>query len=141
MVDVFKMMKLKPLEIGILVLVVLVAYIISLYMLGEDKFVEQPKVFIPEGASDDFVIEQAYQHADETVCEHIDEGESKDECLERVEDKKFLDEGVEKAKKEFSGVSAEDQILLGKALVGKDSSLCEQIIDEATKQKCFDLLV
>ena len=131
------MTKIKTWEIVVLVIIVLLAYFISLYVASQEA-VDDSGIKIPEGASDDYIIEQAYQNVDNTICELIEDEIAREECLKRVEDKIFLEEGIEKAKEEIGGASAEDRKLLAKALLNKDESFCDSIVDVATKQKCFD---
>lgn len=134
-----KMAKLKLWEIGVLVLIVVVVYLISLYVKPEEV-VEKPKAIIPEGASDEYIVEKAYKAADETACELIEDEAKRNECFGIVEDRVELEQAAEEVRQELGGASSADKKLLGRAMLTNDASLCEQIVDEATKNKCFDTI-
>ena len=57
-----------------------------------------------------------------------------------VEDRKFLDESVEEIREIVVDASSVDKKLLAKAMLTKESSLCDQIVDESTQEKCFSLI-
>jgi|TARA_B100000315_G_C14354876_1_gene485705 hypothetical protein len=128
------MNKLQFWEFGVLILVVIIAFVISL--LFKQEIVESPL----KDASDEDIIDFAYRSADESACDYIVDEARKNNCISGVEDKKFLNEGIEKTNQELPGASSDDKRFLGKALISKDSSFCEQIEDEYTKIKCLEVI-
>ncbi|MBU0471211.1 MAG: hypothetical protein KKF89_03325 [Nanoarchaeota archaeon] len=131
------MAKIKKYEIGVLVLVVVLAYLLSLYLKPAQKVIPEG-LAIPEGASDDLIMEQAYKHTSEDACYLIDNKTARAECLDMVETRVFMDENKEAVAEEFVGVSKADRKLLSKAMVTEDTSYCNQIVDESLKEKCFE---
>lgn len=132
-------MKLKSWEIALVVLVLLVIGFLIFYQ--KEKALPETKFIIPEGATDEYIVENAFKNADEVACEYIEDEAKKNECLGLVEDRKFLDKSVEETREIVADASSVDKKLLARAMLTKESSLCDQIVDESTREKCFSLIV
>ena len=133
------MAKLKAWEIGVLVLILIVVFVVSLLLQpGEDAL--QPKVEVPEGASDNYAAELAEIYVDPLACEAIEDESARADCLGEVEDKQFLEAGSEAVQEVTAGVQSSDKKLYSQAMIKRDASYCEQMMDREMRQKCLNAL-
>ncbi len=125
---------------SVLVLILVAVFVVSLIIKPAEPVSEQPALLIPPGASVEYIAEQSFKNSDNRSCELIEDEQEKIKCFEMVEDRIQLEESLEEVEQELVTSSTNDKKLLGKAMISKDESLCEQIVDDATRQKCFDLI-
>lgn len=121
------MNKLKKWEVATLIIVVVIAFIISLLtnIPGEETVVIDPEQI-------------SYKNNDTTICEGIQNETLRAECIQKAENRQELEQGDEEIKQEFETASIDDKKLLAKAMLKKDSTMCEQIQDNETREKCYN---